>query len=32
MVQKMDVERLIKIKDGTIRSKIDLLNDKMVEL
>jgi len=28
----MDVERLIKIKDGTIRSKIDLLNDKMVEL
>ena len=28
----MDVARLIKIKEGTIRSKLDLLNSKMEEM
>lgn len=28
-LEKVDVARLIKIKDGELRSKMDILNDKM---
>ena len=29
LLQKFDLERMIKIKDGELRSKLDILNEKM---